>query len=232
MNLVITRLIKWQRGLLCLCLLLGPPIVAVGNTSRPESRKTDHLVPSDERIDPAYRKVISQRLFVTRANYARIMELPSPASVGESVVAIYSNEQNLDEAYITYTRAERNLYYAAFAGDPSFPNDPAIKIARCDAPFSKPVATAVSAAIKHLLAQSHPRRKSNLIILHGTDVEFAVEELGRGSVRGLLTPYAVGKNGATLRRLVQLIKKYCHANSVRRAVLAKQIKAHADELMR
>lgn len=203
---------------------------AFGGISRLKSTTNDHLEPPDERFEPAYRKLLSRKLFTTPANYVRIVDLPSPASVGETSIAIYSKPDKPDEILITSTKAARNLYYAAFSDDPNSPKDPPMEITRCDASFPKFAADAITEGIRRTLANTHPRKKGDSIILHGTEIEFSIDDrLGR-NVRGLLTPYAKGKTGAALRRLTELLEKYCKTKSENRAVLVKEIESQARHL--
>ena len=223
---------KLLRRLLYSFAVVGLCSGAFGNVSGSESTTNDHLEPPDERFEPMYRKLLARRLFITPANYVRVVDLPSPASVGESTVAIYSKPDKPDQVFITCTRAARNLYYAAFSDDPNFPKDPPMKIARFDAVFPKPVAKTIGEGVRRMLAETHPRTKGNLIILHGTEIEFSVEDRPGPTIRGLLTPYAKGKNATALRRLTHLLKLYCEAKPTSLPALARKIEAQASQLTR
>ena len=200
--------------------------VALAKDRRPHT-DDDHMIPVNGRIEVAYEKLLNRRLFVTRANYARIVTLASPASVGELAIAIYSKRNNENEAWITITRAERNLWAAEFGEDPSFPKVPAVKVTRRDASFPTSTATAVSTAIGRMLDQSRPLSKNGRIIVDATDIEFSLEKQQGRRVRALLTPDAQGPQTSALRRLTRLIEEYCEAPPAMQPNIAKQIETEA-----
>lgn len=210
-------------------LLAGICSAAFANDRRPRT-DDDHLIPIGGRIELAYERLLNQRLFVTPANYARILNLASPASVGEFAISIYSKRKNADEVWITTTRAERNLWYAEFGKDPDFPKKPAVKVARCDALFPQSIAVAVSEAIERMLRQSRPFSKSGRIIVDATDVEYSVENQEGKRIRALLTPDSHGKRSDALRRLTQLLEEYCEGSPAGQAALEKKIEAEARRL--
>src|SRR5437763_10706889 len=108
MNFKIKRMNKTIQILAFSYLLVGICNAALARDRR-SLADDDHLIPINGRIELAYEKLLNRRLFVTSANYARIVTLASPASVGEAAIAIYSKGHNADEVFITSTRAERNL---------------------------------------------------------------------------------------------------------------------------
>ena len=174
---------------ICFCLLLvGGSLLA---RQPGYNAINDHLIPVAGRLKPHHEQLLARKLFVTPADYMRVVELPAAASEGESVIAIYSKIDSPTSVMITLMRPERNLVYAEFAGDPDFPKGP--KVSRFDVPFAKSSAVAIRTRLKRLLAQARPLRKSNNpIFLDGTDIEFSVP-LGNQSIRGLLIQSAAGK---------------------------------------
>ena len=230
MNGLNIRLMKCMGSLLCTFIFAALCNGAFGNIARLESTTNDHLEPPDERFEPMYRKLLSRRLFVTPANYLRVVDLPTPSSVGECTIAIYSKRDKPNEVYITCTKAATNLYAAALSDDPNVLTDPPMKIARSDAKFPKPVANAIGDGIRRILAETRPRTKGGSIILHGTEIEFSIEDRPGRSIRGLLTPYAKGKNGTVLRRLTELLKLYCKSKSTTRPEVARKIEVQASQL--
>jgi hypothetical protein len=232
MNGLNIRSITWLAHSLCFFIALALCSGASGKVSRLEYTTNDHLEPPDERFEPMYRKLLSRRLFVTPANYARVVNLPSASSIGESTVAIYSKPDRPDEVFITCTSAASNLYAAALSDDPNILTDPPVRINRCDAKFPKQMASVISEAIGRLLVETRARKKGDAIILHGTEIEFSIENRSGRSIRGLLTPYAKGKNGTILRRLAELLRLYCESKATFRSDLARKIDVQARLLIK
>lgn len=202
---------------------------ALAASHDPEPNVDDHLVPLEGWFEPAYKGLLARKLFVTRANYARIVEFPPLPSEGESSVAIYSKTNDPEGTLITRTKGERNLWSAEFGTDPSFPKG--VKVTRCDAWFPKSTAVAVQEAVKRMLDQSRPlENPRNAIIVDAPITEFSVEDPKRGREGAFLTPYAAGKTGAALRKIAQLLAEYCDTKPVHRAALAKRIEAEAERL--
>jgi hypothetical protein len=195
----------------------------------PEPNVDDHLIPIESWLEPAYKGLLTRKLFVTPANYARIVEFPPLPSAGEVSVAIYSKASDVDGTFITRTKGERNLWSAEFGSNPSFPKG--VKVARCDARFPTSTAVAVQGAVKRMLDQSRPLdNPNNAIILDAKIIEFSIEDPQRGRVGAFLSPYAVGKTGTALRRITRLLAEYCDARPGKRAALARRIEVEAQRL--
>ncbi len=223
-----TKVSSW---ILYFCLIAAFATSSVLAGEHEKSGLYDHLVPIDGLLEPAYQTLLSQKLFVTPANFTRIAILPSAASKGEVAVAIYSDPSKAEEnAFITCTRAEKNLWYAASDENGVLSRDIPFQIARFDAPFPKAVATAVSKGVRRMLSQSQPEPQTNKVLVDGTDIEFSIDDPASGPVRGLLTPYARGNNGTALRRLTEMLEAYCEATPVNRKRLVKKIEAKAKQL--
>lgn len=208
------------------CLL--SPALANGSV---KSNNGDHLVPIDGLLEPAYQTLLSRKLFVTSADFARIVILPSAASKGESAIAIYSSTIKSNKlALVTWTQAERNLWYAASDNEGILSRDTPVGISRSDANLPKSVARVVSNAVRQMLSRSRPASKANRVILDGTDIEISIDNLVNGPKKGLLTPYAQGKNAMSLRRLCKMLETYCKAKSVNRSPLLLKIQAEAERI--
>jgi len=216
------------QGLVYLVLALIPvtPLSAANDKFDPVD---DHLIPVEYRFDQSYQKLISTKLFVTRANL-QIVTLPAHATKGESVVALCFECQATPDTKVTVTRADRSFWSATFGQDPKFTKGPAPKISRCDAPIPTPSAEAIFKAVKKMVNETRPlRNRNNVVILDSTDTVFSIEANGRQS-QGLLTPYASGKNGAAMRRLADLLQQYCASAPSHRAALLKGIETEARNL--
>lgn len=213
------------------CFALLGTMTTLTNASKQGAQSTvdDHLIPIPGWPDAAYKESLSRKLFVTPANYARIVEFPAVTSIGEVSVAIYSKAGDLDGAFLTRTKGERSFWSGEGRSDLSSPKD--IKVVRCDASLPKSTAVAVQGAVKRMLAQSRPlENPSNSIILDAKVTEFSIEDPQRGRVGAFLSPYAVGKTGAALRRLSRLLVEYCDSGPAKRATLAKRIEIGAQRL--
>ncbi len=193
---------------------------------------TDHLIPPTSEIDAAYRTLLSQKLFVTPANYARVVIMPS-SSAGETAIAIYSGTQASGQrnVFLTCTKADTNLWYSVSPSNPSRGTQPSIKVTRTDAPFPSSAALAVSAAFDEMIARTKPLEPGNRIVVDGTNVEFEVQRGAQTSRRGLLTPYAKGQFTQALHRLTELLTNYCDAGPGKREQLAREVEAEANQLV-
>jgi hypothetical protein len=201
----------------------------ISTTAPAESNVDDHLIPIEGWLEPGYKELLTRKLFVTPANYARVVEFPTLPSLGEVSLAIYSKASDPDGTFITRTKGERNLWSAEFGSDPSFPKG--VRVVRCDARFPKSTAVALQGAVKRMLDQSRPlENRDNAIILDANIIEFSIEDPQRGRVGAFLSPYAIGKIGAALRRITQLLAGYCDSTPPKRAALAKRIEVEAQGL--
>jgi hypothetical protein len=211
------------------CFVLLATISNIAAASKEVQSADDHLIPLEGWLEPAYKEVLTRNLFVTPANYARIVKFPPLPSLGEISVAIYSAANDSEAIFLTLTRGERNFWSAEFGSDPTFPKG--VKVARCDVRFPKSVAESVQAAFKRQLDKSRPlRNPDNTIILDANIIEFSIDEPQRGRVAAYLSPYAIGKTGKALRKFSQLLIDYCDAGPTKRAALAKRIEAEARRL--
>jgi hypothetical protein len=133
---------------------------SMGSDPQSESKgKTDHLVPVDSHIDTAYMQLLSRTLFISEANYARILVMPS-TDEGEFAIAIYSQQtpDSGGDATVTCTRASKNLWYLLFQAQQSNTDVPRVPVARTDARIPKSTAVAVSKAIENMIVHKSASR--------------------------------------------------------------------------
>ena len=188
----------------------------------------DHLIPVQYRFDHSYERLLGNTLFLTRANLGRITVLPGHATEGETTMALHFSDKGSDATMLTMTRAKRNLWSSKFGQDPRFTKAPSPRVMRCDAPFPKATATRVSNAIKKAVIQTRElNNRNNLVTIDSTDVVFSIEEPEGRRSHGLLTAYAAGKNGAAMRRLTELLQRYCETTPTQRLDLLKKIDEQA-----
>jgi hypothetical protein len=225
----VTKHMTLTKVLACFA-LLGPMATLTGASKQTaQSSIDDHLIPIEGWPGPAFKELLTRKLYVTPANYARIVEFPAVSSEGEVSVAIYSRAGDLDGAFLTRTRGENTFWSAESGSDPNFSKD--IKVVRCDAAFPKSTAVALHGAVKRMVDQSRPlENPHNTIILDARVTEFSFEDPQRGPVGGFLSPYASGKTGAALRRISRLLIEYCDSKPAKRASLAKRIEREAQRL--
>jgi hypothetical protein len=176
-------------------------------------------------------QLLSRTLFISEANYARILVMPS-TDEGEFAIAIYSQQtpDSGGDATVTCTRASKNLWYLLFQAQQSNTDVPRVPVARTDARIPKSTAVAVSKAIENMIVHSRPPDHS-AEVLDGTDIEFSVESENRKVLCALLGPYAHGQHTRALHQLTKLLIDYCNAGSVERPQHAREIEDQATRLL-
>jgi hypothetical protein len=190
----------------------------------------DHLIPPEQQLDANYAALVSQKLSATPANYARIVVMPSSAE-GETAIAIYSSAKAIDnQAFLTCTKADRNIWYSVSESNPNRDKEPPVQITRTDASLPRSAAVAVSKAVNEMVNQTRPLDREDRIVLDGTAVEFSVEKDAKVAA-GLLTPYAQGELTDALRRLVKVLADYCEALPAKRQQMGTQIERAATQLL-
>lgn len=205
------------------------------------SASDDHLVQPYFDRDwgaPGYASLLQKKLFLTAADYGRVIVRPSPASIGEYAISVYSADSEKD-AHITLTRAGRNLWYQrSYQREKTVSDDPyassaPIKVTRIDATLPVSTALAIRAAWAEMLrgtAGKWPGR-GDRIVLDGTDIEFALIEGGK-KMTGVIAAGATGKNTLQLRKLSELLERYCTASPSQRSSIASEIETKAKHLVR
>jgi hypothetical protein len=206
--------------------------ISVGDSyaRSPSIAETDYLILVDGFFPSDYYALLRRKLFVTPADFVRIVDLSSGAN--EAVVAIYTaHGQGDNNVRITYTSPDKLLWEVGADSQNRFAKDPSVSVRRIDAPFPKALALSVSAALKHLLDERRPPMKTEQVIVDGRQVEFTVPS-GNQSIRGLLDNYARGQKGRSLNHLTDLLESYCHANAAERRTLSAEIATEARKMAR
>ena len=192
----------------------------------------DHLVPRWPHDElPNYYALLQQKVMVTPADFGRFVVIPSPASLGEESVAIWSAGSRFR---VTYTKASRNIWYATM-----WPKDPeyglkhhgAVTVSRIDVDISAATAFAVRDAWAKMLRGTAPRRRGGTeqVILDGTDFEFFLRDRTYTMI-GTATHGLTGKNTSELIRVGNLLIDYCRSDAVRQARIAQEIQNRASNL--
>jgi hypothetical protein len=206
------------------------------------AQEVDRLVPLDLSQGvpvTGYHKMIEQKLFLTPADSARLLVLPSAG--GEESVSIYSKTKSPDgdkEYSITLLKAERNIWYQQmYQNMPGTQNDPGasrapIKIKRIDANFPRDCALAVHRAWLGMLKGVHPPPPpvdTERVVLDGADFEFFGVDRGRKTA-GCVPPWVRGKHTSAFRHLGQLLIDFCEATGTQRPHIAEAITNSANQL--
>lgn len=204
--------------------------------------QADHLLPLDPNQGMpivGYHKTVEKRLFLTPADCARMLVLPSAG--GEESVSIYSRSKSPigeKEYFITLVKSERNIWYQRmYQNMPGTQNDPGasrapIKLRRIDAKFPVNCALAVRQAWIAMLTRVGPlppQDGTERVVLDGADFEFSSVDRGR-AVAGYVPPGMRGKHTSTLRHLGQLLIDYCEASDAQRPHIAEAITNSAHQL--
>jgi hypothetical protein len=219
-----------QRALPFVLTLVLCSVLAGSFTSRAASiAQTDHLIPVGEIIPADYYALLQRKLFVSRADFARVVDLAGGEN--EVAIAMYGIESRGGEnVRITYTRCDKHLWSVGSDSQGHFVKDPSVSVKRIDAPFPKDLALTVSGAVKRALRERRPRpspRPTDTVTVDGRLVEFSVSS-GRQTRRGLLAPDARGKKAQRLYRLTDLLERYCQAPATERAPIAREIAKGAE----
>jgi hypothetical protein len=212
-------------------------VLSLASSASSSGIAEDHLFPPDLTGDgvPDYRPLLGKKLMVTSADCGRLLVLPSPASLGENSVAVFSRGS---QCYITYTKAARNLWYQKMNQDHPIKDDPyassePIKITRIDSPFPTSTALAVRRVWKEMLrrvAQGSQKGGVERVVLDGTDFEFWLVD-GTQSVGGTIPPGIDGKNTSALLKIGRLLIDYCETGTARRSRIAEEIESKANHLV-
>src|SRR4051794_34024561 len=92
----------------------------------PSIAETDYLIPVDRIIQSDYYALLRRKLFVTPADFARVVDLSSGDN--EVVVAIYRSGSA--GAEITYTRPDESLWDVGGDSQGRFVKDPSVSVRR------------------------------------------------------------------------------------------------------
>jgi hypothetical protein len=194
---------------------------------RVATRVNDHLVPLEEYPDAAYLRLLSSKLFTTKADYARIVILPGSGG-GEMAISLHSLADRAGNVVATCTHAARNLWYARFGEDPDAAPLAQIGIKRSDRAMPLATAIAVSNGIRRMIEKRKPLVKGDTEPLHGFTIVFSVGN--DRALTGVLTPVARGSNARNLRNLTLLLEQYCRSSPADASALAAKIERQAKRL--
>lgn len=197
-----------------------------------EIDRQDYLYPVIFDADLKYRELLNVLLFVTVPDYGRMLTQPSSASEGESAVVVSSEKSGRDpeQAVVTYTQAERNLWDALTYGG-SEDAAKQIKIARLDASIPKSAAIAVGKAWAAMLHRIKPRKNEGPVSVDYTEVEFDLLSNAGEALYGQLELVNPGRYTQALYEIGKLLIVYCEAEPERRKALGKQIENNANRLV-
>ena len=195
----------------------------------------DHLVPRFPDSSwgvPGYYALLQKKLFLTRADYGRVLLLQS--FTGECALAVYPSGSNT--AYVTCTKADEDLWQQRSSALYSVPKDPAadkrqIHITRVDAPLTISTAVAIRDALAAMLRHTAPYRAGGPIVVDGTYIEFSLARADE-TVIGAVIPGMHSKNTSELAKIAYMLKTYCTTPSHQRIALAAQIETRAKLLSR
>jgi hypothetical protein len=181
-------------------------------------------------VDAAYQKLLARKLYLTPANYARIVVVPSGTSSGEVAMSLYSNDGEEGAVRLTTTRGERDLWTAASELDPLLRKEPRIEILRRDVRFPKELAIAIRATLKHLIKQSREPTGSNRMVVDGTHILYMVDEGANQRLQARLAPESVGPTTNALRDLTNALQQYDTATLPSRVLLEARIQSELKRL--
>lgn len=212
-----------------LCVLAGIVTPCFGGLRDIAASENDHLMPVNDILDPGYYGLLSRKLFVTSSDFGRVLDLP--AGKAEVAIAIYSKRGGTSrDVLITCTKASKELWYAGSDEQFHFTKNPSVSVRRVDVLFPKSTANAVSEGIKRVLRQSRSPTKGNIATVDGGAIEFSIENQKGVFTRGILPPFARGKNSSALHRLTNLLRAYCDSKPVNQVGLAREIETEAIRL--
>lgn len=191
------------------------------------SMENDHLNPVHPKLEREYEDLLADFLFKTPANYARVVSLPSAASLGECAISIHSEGKDNEGTVITCTTTEKNIWYAASELNRNLSQRPQLKVQRKDIRFPRSLAKLISFRLRKTIAHRAPIVGTKRIPVDGTDILFSVPD-GRGrELSALLDQVTEGKMSSSLRRLQKLLRQYCEVEPSGRSRLEKEIASEA-----
>lgn len=191
--------------------------------------RLDHLVPNNGIIEPSYEKLLHRKLYLTSADYIRITVLPSTGSLGETAYSLHSARSGANQATLTYTHAQYNLWAEASDSNGTLTKEPRAKVRRMDVPFPKSLAIAISQAISQLIEERRDWTGTGPILVDATDFLFANESGGRQQ-QAVLMAGSTGRIPKTLIRLLEALDRYCKADDRNRSGLLPEIEVETKRL--
>jgi hypothetical protein len=189
----------------------------------------DHLVAQNfGEIDADWRKLVHQKLFVTPAEFGRVLFLFSGTTDGEYAVAIHSDSKSPTGVTATYTKASENISQATWKDNPKRKTLNAIGVSRVDVPIARTAAESVSQAWAYLIARTRPIHENEVPpsegVVHGySEIEISLTNGVTGDRLGLATPFTKGKHVSQLEDIAKLLIEYCHVRGARLIAVTHEI---------
>jgi hypothetical protein len=177
-----------------------------------------------------YQLLLARNLYLTPANYIRIVVIPSSGSGRETAISLYSKPDNAEEAVLTWTQGDREIWTAASDLDPKLSRDPQIKINRADVAFPEALAISVSKAVRAMIEHSKEATSSDRVAVHGTHILFMIDDSEGRTLQARLAPESRGKKTSALRNLTQVLIAYCMATPEDRRKQVKRIEREVRKL--
>jgi len=181
-------------------------------------------VPTGENNE-LYRRIIESKLFVTRADCARMTV--RPLSKPEFALSVYSGRRHRSPArrlyYVTVTEASKRIYESLQENGVG-----AISVDRRTARIPARTAIALKQLWKKMLSQANPTDAPPDLI-DGESIEFSLDT-SPNSISVDELPAVAKDQSVALERLRNLLVDYCTADWDERAVLDRQIRRNARGL--
>jgi hypothetical protein len=176
--------------------------------------------------DKDYRRILESKLFVTRADCARISV--RPAASPEFALSVYSlpgrRLPSRRSYHVTVTKASKSIYHSLQENEAVD-----ISVGRLDARIPADTAVALKRLWRKILSQTPGSELSMLPSSDGEIVEFSLDTWKNSLSAGELEIIA-GEQTAQVQRLRDLLIEYCTAESDERAALAEIIRKNARGL--
>jgi hypothetical protein len=173
-----------------------------------------------------YREVVESKLFLTRADCARLSVRSS--SKPELALSVYSRRPNRSvrrrSYYVTITEASKSIYQALQDNDVR-----TIDVDRQTARIPGRTAVVLRELWKKLLAQANPNDAPPEFAVNGEAIELSLDAVPYPASIDEI-PVVGNEEGVALERLRDLLMRYCMTESSERAVLAEQIRKDATGL--
>jgi hypothetical protein len=221
---------------LFLKLLFTSIVVAVMASSvcaqRPEVRAGDDLVfASTDALRLRYDKLVAQNLYKAPFDFGRAVVYPP--FEGEFVLAIYSAAGNADLAVVALVTAQKNIWYAASRLDQDLRINPNVSVKTVKVTIKRRVALAVAEAIGYAVARTRPSVPTERVTVDGTRILFFAPAHAKTKIRSAeLDPMSEGDLSQALRRLVNLLEKYCSSSDAARQQISMEIEGQARLISR
>jgi hypothetical protein len=171
--------------------------------------------------------MVRNKLFVTKEEIARMVELPGHVGV-EDVVSLHRCNAKDEPAQfcVTFTEASETLW--PFALDNKVPTRVTVK--KSEAPLSEAAALAIQKTWSAMIAGARPEPNADRIFSEGLQAQFYVID-PTGRERRADLPKEWGKKTAALLQLGLFLETYCSLPPSMRPDGAKKIEKMAAALL-